>query len=101
MATKNRRISKAATGQPALESSKRVPDRQTGQPSFVLGEQYPITAYYVNPTYKLVFDRNRKASDQKTRIMITDLELPVDTSTLEHLEPFERFEPLNVPGPLI
>jgi len=26
----------------------RVRDRQTGQPSFVLGGQYPITVYYVN-----------------------------------------------------
>ncbi len=24
-----------------------MPDRQTGQPSFVLGGQYPITDYYV------------------------------------------------------
>jgi len=47
-ATKNRRIPETATGQPAVESPKRVRDRQTGQPSFVLGGQYPITAYYVN-----------------------------------------------------
>jgi hypothetical protein len=48
VATKNRRIPETATGQLAVESPKRVPDRQTGQPSFVLGGQYPITAYYVN-----------------------------------------------------
>ncbi len=33
---------------PAVESPTRVRDRQTGQPSFVLSGQYPITAYYVN-----------------------------------------------------
>jgi hypothetical protein len=49
MGNKNPRISKSATGQPAVESPKRVPDRQTGQPSFVLGGQYPRTIYYVNP----------------------------------------------------
>ena len=48
MATKNRRILETATGQPAVESPKRVPDRQTGQPSFVLGGQYPISAYNFN-----------------------------------------------------
>ncbi len=32
---------------PAFKSPKQVPDRQMGQPSFVLGGQYPITAYYV------------------------------------------------------
>ena len=31
------------------EGPKQVPDRQMGQPSFVLGGQYPITGYYVNP----------------------------------------------------
>ncbi len=30
------------------ESPERVPDRQMGRPSFVLGGQYPMTAYYVN-----------------------------------------------------
>ncbi len=49
MATKNRRIPVTATGQPAVESPKRVPDRQTGQASFILGGQYAITAHYVNP----------------------------------------------------
>jgi len=48
VATKNRRIPETAAGQPAVESPKRVRDSQTGQPSFVLGGQYPITAYYVN-----------------------------------------------------
>jgi len=47
IATKNRRIPQTATGQPTLESPKRVPDRQMDQPSFVLGGQYPITEYYV------------------------------------------------------
>jgi hypothetical protein len=36
------------TFQPAVMSPKRVPDRQMGQPSFVLGGQSPITVYYVN-----------------------------------------------------
>ena len=27
-----------------------MPDRQTGQPSFVLGGKYLITTYYVNPS---------------------------------------------------
>ena len=49
MATKNRRIPETATDQPAAESPKRVPDRQTIQLSFVLGGQYSIAAYYVNP----------------------------------------------------
>ncbi len=49
MATKNRRIPETVPGQPAVESPKRVPDRQTCQPSFVLGGQYPLTAYHVNP----------------------------------------------------
>ncbi len=49
MATKNRRIPETATGQPAVESPKRVRDRQTSQPSFLLGGRYPITAYNVNP----------------------------------------------------
>ena len=35
-ATKNRRILEAATGQLAVESRKGMPDRQTGQPFFVL-----------------------------------------------------------------
>ena len=48
-ATKNRRIPETAASHPAVESPKRVPDRQTCQPSFVLGGQYPITGNYVNP----------------------------------------------------
>ncbi len=36
MGNKNPRISKSVTGQPAVEIPKRVPDRQTGQPSFIL-----------------------------------------------------------------
>ncbi len=38
-----------STLQPAVVSPKRVPDRQMGHPPFVLGGQFPITAYYVNP----------------------------------------------------
>ncbi len=38
---------------PAFEGPKRVPDRQMGQPSFVLDGQYPNTGCYVN--FKLVF----------------------------------------------
>ncbi len=44
------RIPETATGQPAVERPKRVPDRRTGQPFFVLGGQYAKLAYYVNPT---------------------------------------------------
>ncbi len=52
MATKKRIISEAATGQPALESPKRVPDRQTGQPLLLLGREYLIAYNYVNTIYK-------------------------------------------------
>jgi hypothetical protein len=38
------------------DGPKRLPDRQTGQLSFVLGGQYPITDYYVN--LKLVFGQS-------------------------------------------
>ncbi len=34
------------------------------------------------------------------RLIITDLDLTVNASAIDHLKPFERFEPLNVPGPL-
>ena len=37
--------------QPAAESPKRVPDRQTIQPTFVLGGRYSITGCYVNPSH--------------------------------------------------
>jgi hypothetical protein len=33
-----------------LDGCEVGPDRQTGQPSFVLGGQYPITGDYVNKT---------------------------------------------------
>jgi hypothetical protein len=51
LATKNRRIPEIAIGQPAVESPRRVPDSQRGQPSFVLGGPYPITDFYVNPLW--------------------------------------------------
>ena len=41
-ATKNRIIPETATDQLAVESPKRVPDRQTAQPSFILDGQYSI-----------------------------------------------------------
>ena len=55
VATKNRRIPETPTGQPAVGSHKRVPDRQTG--SFVLGGQYPITAYYVNLSGRQLYEQ--------------------------------------------
>ncbi len=39
MGTENSKFPGTTTGQPAVESPKRVPDRQMGQPSFVLGGQ--------------------------------------------------------------
>ncbi len=55
--TKNPKVPGRVTLQPAVESPKRVPDRQMGQPSFVLDGQYPITGYYVNS------DEDKTAND--------------------------------------
>jgi len=53
MGTENSKFPGTTTGQPAVESPKRVLDRQMGQPSFLLGGRYLKTGDYVNSAYKL------------------------------------------------
>ncbi len=59
-----------------------------GQPSFVLGGQYPITGYYANPTYQNLISSRTQLIDaliEPCARHIKERRPDVDRRSLEHL----------------